>query len=315
LERYLRKLFLLGDTDRNGVLDPQEIAVLLVQSGLDFSWRTVRAIMERADVNHDGTTHWNALECTVNPHPNPTVGVIDYEEFLPMMMQIIWADQRRGEAPAASEPIKEPHAAYYSLLARREATAPGRSQAALDLMVASKEMDIISSFLREDVWLANALPRGVSMFNHVAMRKATWDRSGTRGLEKELEAVQHKRAVHDRAKGLFRLLDTNRNLRLSQSQLASALGVELAQRFIAKMDADRDGRISLTEWMGFFEHMCDKAEAQDMPAAAYYKHVTIFSDAVLNRINHRQNQWGTISSVDQLPLDSSRGFQEYLDLI
>ena len=66
------------------------------------------------------------------------------------------------------------------------------------------------------------------------------------------------RAVHDRAKELFRVLDADRTARLSKEQLVTVLGAELAQRFVAKMDADRDGRISLTEWMGFFEHMCDK---------------------------------------------------------
>ena len=58
-----------------------------------------------------------------------------------------------------------------------------------------------------------------------------------------------------------------------------------------------------------------QAEAQDMPAADYYKHVVIFSDAVLNRIQHRRNLWGNISTLDKLAVDSEDHFREYLDLI
>ena len=78
-------------------------------------------------------------------------GLIDYNEFLPMMLKIIWADQRGGGPIAAPERIPhQPHEAYYSLLARREAATPGESQGALDQLVAAKEHDIIASFLRED---------------------------------------------------------------------------------------------------------------------------------------------------------------------
>ena len=52
-----------------------------------------------------------------------------------------------------------------------------------------------------------------------------------------------------------------------------------------------------------------------MPAADYYKHVVIFSDAVLNRIQHRRNLWGNISTLDKLAVDSEDHFREYLDLI
>jgi len=48
LERYMKGLFEIGDSDENGVLDPQEVAVLLVKSGLDFSWQVIREIVDTA---------------------------------------------------------------------------------------------------------------------------------------------------------------------------------------------------------------------------------------------------------------------------
>ena len=44
----MKGLFEIGDSDENGVLDPQEVAVLLVKSGLDFSWQVIREIVDTA---------------------------------------------------------------------------------------------------------------------------------------------------------------------------------------------------------------------------------------------------------------------------
>ena len=134
-------------------------------------------------------------------------------------------------------------------------------------------------------------------------------------MEKELEAVQYKRATHDRVKEVFNLLDVNSSLRLSKDVLAHALGMELAERIIMKMDTDKDGRVSLTEWMGFFEHMGQKAAMQDMPNHQYYKHVAIFVDVVLNRLHHRQGQWGTNIDLKHLPMDSEKNWQAFMDLV
>jgi Ca2+-binding EF-hand superfamily protein len=73
LERYLKKLFTIADSNGDGVLQPAEFKRLLQLSGFNFSPSQVEELMASADVNHDG--------------------VIQYEEFIPVAMSILGAQQ------------------------------------------------------------------------------------------------------------------------------------------------------------------------------------------------------------------------------
>jgi Ca2+-binding EF-hand superfamily protein len=79
LENYLGKLFAVGDTNGDGVLQPSELARLLELSGFNFSPAEVKAVVSAADTNRDG--------------------VIDYEEFVPLAIEILNSRQEDG-APA-----------------------------------------------------------------------------------------------------------------------------------------------------------------------------------------------------------------------
>merc|ERR1711959_704366 len=82
LERYLSKLFQIGDTNGDGVLQPQEFLELLTRAGLRFPAELVLKLFLEADVNHDG--------------------VIEYDEFMPAMLAVIGA-MKEGAAEAAEE--------------------------------------------------------------------------------------------------------------------------------------------------------------------------------------------------------------------
>merc|ERR1719162_1562325 len=79
LERYLEKLFQIGDTNGDGVLQPQEFLELLTRAGLRFPANLVLKLFLEADTNHDG--------------------VIEYDEFMPAMLAVIAA--MKGEDAAA----------------------------------------------------------------------------------------------------------------------------------------------------------------------------------------------------------------------
>merc|ERR1711871_910604 len=81
LEKYLEKLFAIGDTNGDGVLQPQEFLELLTRCGLRFPSDIVLEIFLKADTNHDG--------------------VIEYDEFIPAMKAII-AGAKEASAPAAA---------------------------------------------------------------------------------------------------------------------------------------------------------------------------------------------------------------------
>jgi Ca2+-binding EF-hand superfamily protein len=83
LEKYLGKLFAIGDSNGDGVLQPQEFLELLTRCGLRFPAEVVLEIFLKADVNGDG--------------------VIEYDEFIPAMKAII-ASLKEAPAPAPSMP-------------------------------------------------------------------------------------------------------------------------------------------------------------------------------------------------------------------
>merc|ERR1712166_925854 len=84
LERYLEKLFQIGDTNGDGVLQPQEFLELLTRAGLRFPANLVLKLFLEADTNGDG--------------------VIEYDEFMPAMLAVIAAVKGESEAPAESNP-------------------------------------------------------------------------------------------------------------------------------------------------------------------------------------------------------------------
>jgi len=69
MEAYLKRLFAVGDTNQDGVLSPDELDALLRKSGFQFTDAVITEIIQVCDINHDG--------------------VIEYDEFVPMMTQIL----------------------------------------------------------------------------------------------------------------------------------------------------------------------------------------------------------------------------------
>merc|ERR1711871_1905151 len=86
LEKYLGKLFAIGDTNGDGVLQPQEFLELLTRCGLRFPAEVVLDIFLKADVNGDG--------------------VIEYDEFIPAMKAII-AGAKQASAPSGMPDLKD----------------------------------------------------------------------------------------------------------------------------------------------------------------------------------------------------------------
>jgi len=87
LERYLKKLFELADTNGDGVLQPSEFKRMLEVSGFNFTRLQVGNLIAMADLNHDG--------------------VIEYDEFVPMAMELL---QARGDKVA--DQVKTTEARY-----------------------------------------------------------------------------------------------------------------------------------------------------------------------------------------------------------
>jgi len=84
LKEYLRRLFSIGDTNGDGVLQPSEFKRLLELSGFNFSEETVRQLMSAADVNGDG--------------------VIEYDEFIPVGMEVLKAQNKQWSRQPATPP-------------------------------------------------------------------------------------------------------------------------------------------------------------------------------------------------------------------
>jgi Ca2+-binding EF-hand superfamily protein len=76
LERFLRQLFYQADKESNGYLHPRDFAQLLRNCGLGFSGKTIRKVIEEADVDNNGR--------------------IDYLEYVTTMVQIVFAEQGKA---------------------------------------------------------------------------------------------------------------------------------------------------------------------------------------------------------------------------
>jgi len=91
LEIYFRRLFAIADADKSGALELEEVKELLCMSGFQLKKDVVQRIVEAADVNSDG--------------------VIQYEEFVPMMMSML---PRSKKAKKGQSAVKRLDASTYS---------------------------------------------------------------------------------------------------------------------------------------------------------------------------------------------------------
>merc|ERR1711871_892601 len=95
LEQYLRQLFYQADVESNGFLRPREFGQLLRGSGLGFSNRPIRKIIEEADTDLNGRIDY--LE-----YVSSVAGIIEAEQARTKHAQVHWEDEARARA-AASE--------------------------------------------------------------------------------------------------------------------------------------------------------------------------------------------------------------------
>merc|ERR1711907_532200 len=84
LERYMQRLFRIGDKDGNGVLDALELRDLLRKSGFNLDNQTIARIMVAVDTNRDG--------------------VIQYSEFCRAIKALIAELSEPAPAPASAMP-------------------------------------------------------------------------------------------------------------------------------------------------------------------------------------------------------------------
>merc|ERR1712166_123136 len=82
MEEYLHKLFQIGDTNGDGVLQPAELAKLLKLSGSQLDAEQVIAMVLAADLNG--------------------AGVIEYEEFVPIAIELMHTAQTLEDTPQHS---------------------------------------------------------------------------------------------------------------------------------------------------------------------------------------------------------------------
>ena len=82
MEEYLRKLFHIGDTNGDGLLQPVELANLLKLSGFQLDAEQIIAMVLAADLNGDG--------------------VIEYEEFVSMAIELMHTEQTVKHTPQHS---------------------------------------------------------------------------------------------------------------------------------------------------------------------------------------------------------------------
>eukprot|EP00239_Pterosperma_sp_CCMP1384_P001090 CAMPEP_0197856106 /NCGR_PEP_ID=MMETSP1438-20131217/27912_1 /TAXON_ID=1461541 /ORGANISM="Pterosperma sp., Strain CCMP1384" /LENGTH=454 /DNA_ID=CAMNT_0043471453 /DNA_START=104 /DNA_END=1468 /DNA_ORIENTATION=+ len=87
IQDFCVELFMGYDVDSNGCLDRKEFKAAMRSSELGFNTKEIRAIMAEADENGDG--------------------LIEYKEFLPLMVQIIHSLKAKHEVAAAAQQAEE----------------------------------------------------------------------------------------------------------------------------------------------------------------------------------------------------------------
>ena len=83
LQRYLRDLFSIADINGDGILQPSEMRELLQLCGFQMSADQVDGLVAAADINKDG--------------------VIQYEEFIPVAMELLQAPTWVSENAASTD--------------------------------------------------------------------------------------------------------------------------------------------------------------------------------------------------------------------
>jgi len=296
LERYFRKLFSIADTNRDGVLQPEEFKRLLELSGFNFSAVQIANLMDAADTNHDG--------------------VIQYEEFLPVALSLVNAQQTAVDSYISEQ---EEEAARQFLL-------KGQSQAVLErqmrklFMFADRDS---SGFLDFKEFRAVVTQMGVDLtqaqtdklmrmidvnrdgqinyeeFVPVAFELLVKVAAGTvqpqpmpttpapapastmsspsspgvssdiASLEGRVLAVQSRRIIRSKIKDLYGRLDTDNDGRLMLSEIAATFGQSVAQRLKATLDPNNDGRVTQYEMRRFFDQECSQAVENGHPEHKY----------------------------------------------
>eukprot|EP00232_Nephroselmis_pyriformis_P004517 CAMPEP_0182912656 /NCGR_PEP_ID=MMETSP0034_2-20130328/37628_1 /TAXON_ID=156128 /ORGANISM="Nephroselmis pyriformis, Strain CCMP717" /LENGTH=481 /DNA_ID=CAMNT_0025049335 /DNA_START=86 /DNA_END=1527 /DNA_ORIENTATION=- len=80
LEEFILQLFMEADGDHNGYLDRHEFKLVMQSANLGLSKKDIRAIMAECDENDDG--------------------VIEYREFMPLMVQVVQMVRAKQQAEA-----------------------------------------------------------------------------------------------------------------------------------------------------------------------------------------------------------------------
>ena len=83
LNEFVLQQFMRYDTDQNGYVDRKEFKAVLRDAELGLSAKDARRVMQEADANDDG--------------------VLDYREFVPVMVEIVHGLQARARAAEATE--------------------------------------------------------------------------------------------------------------------------------------------------------------------------------------------------------------------
>lgn len=87
LSEFALELFMQHDADKSGGLDRKEFKAVLTSTALGFTSQEVREIMAESDANDDG--------------------IVDYKEFLPLMVELIGAMKAKAAAKAARDAAED----------------------------------------------------------------------------------------------------------------------------------------------------------------------------------------------------------------
>merc|ERR1711865_745731 len=317
LERYLAKLFQIGDTNGDGVLQPVEFLELLTRAGLRFPPKLVLKLFLEADTNHDG--------------------VIEYDEFMPAMLAVIDAMREptpsAPPAPAAPPAPPAPSGDYESeardfllrgmdrnklerTILRSFLFADTKNTGVLDesefasciqdlglgltpshiaelmravdknedgviaydewvplafeLMVRTIAMHLASE--NQPAAAPSAKPQSGAAWKAIATSyepapapspvvrpKVTAAKGPVPELEGRVHALQSRRLLRGWVKELFAELDADMDGRLSEEELSSSCGLQMARQMIKEMDRNQDGKLSQVEVRDYFDAEATKA--------------------------------------------------------
>jgi len=305
LERYLKKLFTIADTNGDGVLQPEEMSRLLELSGFNFDKSQVSELVAAADANQNG--------------------VIEYDEFIPVAMKILQGRNDAGLAPMprmqdVPAPMLEryfkklfniadlngdgvlqpaefkkllqlsgfniPSAKINELMAAADVNQDGVIQYEEFIPVAMQlvlgQQDMIDSFMAKESHPAAraALAKPAPAPTRTAPSEKVAQNSDVASLEARVLAVQSRRIIRSKIKDLFVRLDSDRDGRLSTAELATAFGTSNARRIEATLDRNGDGRVTQFEMRRFFDDECKKAVESGVPEYKYLEGIVEMLESI-----------------------------------